>query len=409
MIGTRALRQLFRDARRQKLRTFLTASGIVWGTTAVSLLLAFGEGVRKQIFVNSAGLGDNIVIGWPSLTSKPFEGLGKGRRIRLTEEDIQLVRARVPALSGISEEYTQNLKLNFQDRTLAVDVSGVNSIFCELRSLIPQEGGRFIHPIDEERRRRVLFLGNALAREIFDDRQPVGQIVQLAGSPFLVVGVLKKKQQDSSYNGRDKDMVFLPASTMRMLTGREHLNNFIFRARDVLRTEQVKREVLEILAARHRFDPSDKEVLKFWDTTEQFQFLANFSLAFQVFLGIVGALTLIVGGIGVSNIMSVVVEERTREIGIQMALGARSRAILGQFLLETTLLILLGGAVGLGLSSAVCAVAPSAGIQEHVGIPVISLRVAVLTAALLGTVGLLAGFFPARDAARLDPVVAMKK
>lgn len=408
MIGTSTFRQLFRDMRSQKLRTFLTASGVVWGTAAVSLLLAFGQGLHKQLYKNTAGLGENIVIGWPSLTSMPFEGLGKGRRIRLTEDDIELVRERVQGLYGISSEYSDNLKLNYRDRTLAVDVSGVNPIFGELRSLIPQAGGRFLNPIDEERRRRVLFLGNSLAEDIFGKRNPVGETVRLAGSPFLVVGVLKKKKQDSSYTGRDKDKLFLPASTLRTLKGRKHLNNFVFKAANVLQTDRVKQEVLETVATRHRFDPGDKEALSLWDTTEQFRFFANFMLAFQIFLGIIGALTLAVGGIGVSNIMNVVVEERTREIGIKMALGAMSRAVLGQFLLETLLLTALGGAVGLGVSAAVCALVPATGIQEYVGIPVISLRVAAVTAALLGSVGLLAGYFPAREAANLDPVLAMK-
>ena len=145
-----------------------------------------------------------------------------------------------------------------------------------------------------------------------------------------------------------------------------------------------------------------------WDTTEQFQFLDLFMLAFNSFLGIIGVLTLVVGGIGVSNIMNVVVEERTREIGIKMALGAKQRWILSQFLLETLLVTFLGGAIGFAISIGVCAVFPKLGFTEYVGDPVVSPLVSVLTAVALGIVGLIAGYFPARDAARLDPVVAMK-
>ena len=157
-----------------------------------------------------------------------------------------------------------------------------------------------------------------------------------------------------------------------------------------------------------RFDPTDKEALSVWDTAEEFQFLDVFFLSFRIFLGIVGCFTLVVGGIGVSNIMNVVVEERTREIGIKMALGARQRWVLRQFLLETLLLTGFGGAIGLGISWAVCAVFPSLGVSDSVGNPEISLSVAALTALVLGITGLAAGYFPARDAARLDPVVAMK-
>ena len=201
----------------------------------------------------------------------------------------------------------------------------------------------------------------------------------------------------------------MPASTMRTLTGRKYMNNFVFKPRHVLHTERVTQDILRTIAARHRFDPRDTEALTLWDTTEHLQFMTIFMFAFRVFLGIIGLLTLVVGGIGVSNIMNVVVEERTFEIGVKMALGAKSRAILGEFLLETLLLTTIGGTVGLVLTAAVCAVARLAGIEEYVGAPVVSWSVAAVTAFLLGAVGLTAGYFPSRDAARLDPVLAMKQ
>ncbi len=407
-MGT-SLRQLLRDLRSQKLRTALTAFGIVWGTVAVSLLLAFGQGLDKQMHINSAGIGDNICIAWPSRTSIAFEGLGKGRRIRLTEDDMALVAAKADGLAGISGEFDSSMKLTYGITTLAVEVSGVNSIFGEMRNLIPRAGGRFVNPIDMKQQRRVVFLGDDLAKNVFgSETDPVGKSVLLQGSPFLVVGVLKAKTQDSSYSGRDKDKVFMPSTTLQALTGDKYIGNFIFKAVQSTDTGRLTNQILEILAKRHRFDPKDKEALGVWDTTEMFQFLDTFMLGFNAFLGIVGSLTLVVGGIGVSNIMNVVVEERTREIGIKMALGARSQSILFQFMLETLLLTAVGGIVGLGISASICAVFPSLGLTEYVGDPEISPRVAGLTAVLLGTVGLAAGYFPARDAANLDPVVAIK-
>ncbi len=404
-----ALRQLFRDLRTQKLRTFLTVFGIVWGTVAVSLLLAFGRGFHNQLRKNSAGLGENICIAWPSLTSIPFEGLGKGRRIQLDQEDMDLVQSKADDLLGISGEWAAGMKLTYGTKTLAIDVSGIDPIFADMRALVPQAGGRFIDPIDMEEQRRVLFIGDELAKNVFgENTDPVGKVVMLQGSPFQVVGALQKKTQDSSYSGRDKDKAFAPASTVRALTGQKYLNNFIFKATSSKSTERLKAQVLEVLAKKHRFDPKDKEALAIWDTTEMFQFLDTFMLAFRLFLGIVGCFTLIVGGIGVSNIMNVVVEERTREIGVKMALGARSGAILGQFLLETLILTVVGGAVGLAISAGLCKIVPLFGMTEFIGAPVISPSVAGLTAGLLGAIGLLAGYFPARDAANLDPVVAMK-
>jgi putative ABC transport system permease protein len=402
------LKQLLRDLGSQKLRTFLTVFGIVWGTAAVSLLLAFGEGLHRQMTKNSAGLGENLVIAWPSLTSMPFEGLGKGRRITLVEEDIQRIRAEAPDLLSISSEYSKTLKLTHATKTIAVDTTGVEPIYGEMRNMIPQAGGRFLNPIDQQKERRAAFLGNKLANDLFAKADPVGQSVLLAGSPFLIVGVLREKSQDSNYSGPDEDKVFIPGSTFRALTGTKHLDNFIFKAGSSERTGALKADVIRILAKRYHFDPQDKEALMMWDTTEMFQFLDTFMTAFNLFLGVVGSLTLVVGGIGVSNIMNVVVEERTREIGIKMALGARTRAILGQFLLETIAITAFGGAIGLGMTAALCAVFPLFDLTEYVGNPVISPGVAALTAGLLGVVGLVAGYFPARSAAGLDPVVAMK-
>jgi putative ABC transport system permease protein len=404
-----ALRQLARDVRSQKLRTFLTVFGIVWGTVAVTLLLAFGTGLKRQLIKTAAGLGDRICIAWPGLTSIPFEGLGKGRRIRLTEDDIDTVRGRVEGLKAISSEYSESFKLNYNMKTYPVDTSGVGPEFETMRNLVPQAGGRFINPIDMAGQRRVLFLGDKAAETIFGKAtDPVGKVVLLSGSPFLVVGVLQKKQQDSSYNSRDADQTFIPSSTFRALTGRKYLSNFVFQSVSAMESKAVSERVLEALGHRQKFDPKDKEALSIWDTTEQFKFFEVFTLAFTIFLGVMGCLTLVVGGIGVSNIMNVVVEERTKEIGIKMALGARQRAILLQFLGETLLITGAGGVIGFAISLALCAVFPSFGLTEYVGDPDVSPVVAAVTVAALGTIGLVAGYFPAREASRLDPVVAMK-
>ena len=401
-------RQLLRDVRNQKLRTFLTVFGLVWGTVAVTLLLAFGTGLKKQLIKSAAGLGDRICIAWPGLTSVPYQGLGKGRRIRLTEEDIEFVRQRADGIRGISSEYSLNVKLHYGTKTWPVDVSGVSPDFGWMRNLVPDAGGRFVNPIDMAEQRRVVFLGDKLAKNIFGTEPAVGKTVMMWNSPFLVVGVLLPKEQDSSYSGRDNDKATIPGTTFRALTGDKYVDNFIYQADPALGSKKVNENVLAALGKQKKFDPKDKEALMVWDTTEQFEFFDTFMLAFNLFLGIVGSLTLVVGGIGVSNIMNVVVEERTKEIGIKMALGAHPSFVLRQFLLETLFITAIGGTIGLVISLAICGVFPKAGFTEYVGIPEVSLPVAAVTTAVLGTIGLLAGWFPARAASRLDPVVAMK-
>jgi len=402
------LRQLIRDIRSQPLRTFLTTFGIIWGTVAVALLLAFGEGLHRQQVKSFAGLGDHIVIAWPSRTSLPYQGLGKGRRILMDESDIDFLKAQVEGLDAISSEYSRNLRLRLGDTGRGVDVSGVSPVFGELRSMVAAEGGRFLDPIDMHQRRRVAFIGNQLATDLFGDDDPVGREVVVHGSPFVIVGVMKAKEQDSSYSGRDHSKLIIPSTTFIALTGQRWIDNFIFRATDPSLNKQVTKEITAAMGQRKNFDPTDSEAVSVWDTTDIFVFFDNFMLAFKIFLGIMGGLTLVVGGIGVSNIMNVVVEERTREIGIKMALGARGRAILAQFVLETMVLTAVGGAIGLTISWAICSAVPAAGLTRFVGDPVLSPQLALLTAGILGLVGLVAGYFPARAASRLDPVIAMK-
>jgi putative ABC transport system permease protein len=404
-----ALRQMWRDVRSQKLRTFLTVFGIIWGTVSVSLLLAFGKGLKKQMIVNSAGIGDAICIAWPGLTSVPFEGLGKGRKIRLNEDDVDAIRREARGLNLVSSEYSKTLKLNYGTKTIAIDISGVSPEFGPMRNLIPQDGSRFIDPNDMEEQRRVLFIGWKMAADVFGEKQkPVGKTVMLGGSPFLVIGVLAEKVQNSSYSGRDNQKGFIPGTTFRAITGEKWVDNLIYQPTDPGKAVEVTDDVRRVIAQRQRFDPADKEAFSVWDTTENLKFFKIFFLSFNLFLGIIGSFTLIVGGIGVSNIMNVVVEERTKEIGIKMALGARDRWLLRQLLLETLMITGIGGLIGFAISFAVCWVFPKFGVTEYVGNPDLSLSVATLTAGILGATGLLAGYFPARDASRLDPVVAMK-
>src|SRR5260221_1253352 len=402
------LRQLIRDVRSEKLRTFLTVFGIVWGTVAISLMLAFGTGLHKQLIKSTAGLGDRIVIAWPGLTSIPYEGLGKGRRIRITDDDIAAIHNDVEGPKGLPPEYDTNLKVDYGKKTLSADTSGVSEVFGSMRNLIPQDGGRFINPIDVHESRRVAFLGDRLATTLFGEHgSPVGKILSVDESPFLIIGVLIKKDQDSSYGGPDRDKMFIPSTTYLAVTGQKYINSFVFQAFTAGETKKVTERLSAAFGKRLRFDAKDKEALGMWDTTEQFEFFDIFMLAFNGFLGIVGVLTLIVGGIGVSNIINVVVEERTREIGIKMALGAKQSWILRQFLLETLVVTALGGAFGFLISLAICALFPQQ-LVEYARHPPVPPPVAAMTAVALGVVGLVASYFPARDAARLDPVVAMK-
>jgi putative ABC transport system permease protein len=401
------LRQMAQDVRHQKLRTLLTLLGITWGTISVALLVAFGEGLEAQVRKSQRGLGEGIVIAWASRTSMPYQGLGKGRPIRVSQDDLEALRRELPGVK-VAGEYGRGGTFRRERVRISPEMTASNPVFGVMRNLIPAAGGRYVNDLDIDRKRRVTFLGNTLKEDLFGDEDAVGRTVMIDNVPFLVVGVMQKKAQDSSYGGRDEGKAFIPDTTFQGLYGNRYVDNFIFQASHPSLVPEVTRRVYEILGRRLKFDPSDKEAIRMWDTTEGEKFFTAFFLTFRTFLAVIGSFTLMVGGIGVSNIMSVVVEERTREIGVKLAVGARPRFIQGQFLAETLLLTAVGGTFGFLITYGVLAVFPLLGAGEYVGTPTASPVVVLTTAALLGLIGLVAGYFPARRASLLDPVVALK-
>jgi putative ABC transport system permease protein len=401
------LRQMLQDVRHQKLRTLLTLLGITWGTVSVSLLVSFGEALQKRIVKNQHGLGENIVIAWPSRTSLPWNGLGKGRRIRVSDEDIEALKREIPE-AVFSGEFSTDKKAFRKERVrLTPEISANSPIFAAMRNIVPSSGGRYVNDVDLDRRRRVVFLGDKLKQDLFGESQAVGKTVMIDNVPFLVVGVMEKKAQDSSYSGRDQDKAFIPGTTFQGLFSERYVDDFIFQASDAGQVPDATRKVYQVLARRKNFDTKDKDAINMWDTTEQEKFFAVFFGTFRAFLAIIGSFTLLVGGLGVSNIMYVVVEERTREIGVKLAVGAKPSFILSQFLLETLTLTAIGGALGFAITLGVMAIFP-ASLDEYVGTPEASPIVILTTAALLGVIGGVAGYFPARRASLLDPVVALK-
>jgi putative ABC transport system permease protein len=401
------LKQILQDVRHQKVRTLLTLLGITWGTVSVALLMAFGEGLEKRVRKDQHGLGENIVIAWPARTALPWQGLGKGRPIKVNEGDIEALRREIPEATFSGEHARDKSTFRRERVRLTPDMSANSPIFAAMRNIIPAPGGRYVNDLDLDRRRRVVFLGDKLKVDLFGKEEAVGKTVMIDNIPFLVIGVMQEKTQDSSYGGRDKDKAFVPETTYRGLFSERYVDNFIFQARDAAMVPAVTRKVYEVLARRHKFDPDDKEAIGMWDTTEAEKFFRVFFGTFRAFLGIVGSFTLIVGGIGVSNIMYVVVEERTREIGIKLAVGAKPRFIQGQFLTETLTLTAVGGLLGFLITMLVMAVFPKA-LDEYVGTPEASPLVILTTAVLLGAIGVVAGWFPARRASLMDPVVALK-
>lgn len=403
------LSQFVRDMRSQKLRTFLTIFGIIWGTISVVLLLAFGVGVGRQMSENLHGLGEGIIILWPGRTSVAYEGLSRGRALHFREDDAFLIQREVRQIKLISPEYSRyGVEFKYGRNTYSTQVQGIYPGYEQMRNIIPERGGRFLNPVDIELRRRVVFIGSKLKEELFKEQPAIGKYVFVNGVPFQVIGVLIKKIQNSTYGNPDELIAFIPGTTFSSFFGHRYITNMVIQAHDPYQNEFIKKRILQVLAKRYKFHPEDKEALGIWDTIEGEKITSAIMVGFNVFLGIVGAFTLIVGAIGVSNIMNVVVEERTREIGLKMAIGAKKGFVLMQFLFETLLITLIGGAIGLAISYGIIAIFPKSNVEEYIGRPALSLEVAFITVALLGMIGFISGFGPARRAANLNPVEALR-
>lgn len=415
MRNLRVIFQMFaQSAQIQKKRAYLTIAAIAWGTVAILLLLAFGEGLKLQLGKNRRAMGENIAVLWMGETSKPWKGMPPGRPVRLQLDDVRYLENRMPELSAvIGEMVSWRTALAYGKKTINGRVNGVSWEYGEVRKHYPQAGGRFLSPADEQNQRRVVFLGNELAEDIFGDENPVGKTMLINNAPYTVIGVMQYKRQMGAYGGPDSDHAVVPITTFKAQFGRERLNNLLIQVSEPDDMKGSLRRLNEIFGAKYGYDPTDERVFPTWDTVESSKVMTNMTLGIQIFLGIIGALTLLIGGVGVANIMYAVVKERTREIGVKMALGSRRLWIIGPFLLEGLTYTLVGGAIGIVMAILLVtgmSLIPTRGndVMEFLGKPTLSIEIGIIVALILGSIGVLAGYFPARRAASVDPATTLR-
>ncbi|MFZ2491502.1 MAG: ABC transporter permease [Thermoanaerobaculia bacterium] len=397
----------------QKKRAFLTIAAIAWGTVAILLLLAFGEGLKRQLDKNRRSTGENLAVMWPSETSKAWQGMPPGRPIRPRVDDVELIRAQMPELKSVHAEINAwRTSLQYGRKTVNGRVLGAHRSYGESRVHYPVAGGRWISAADEQQRRRVIFLGDELAADVFGDVDPVGKTLLVNNAPYTVIGVMQKKTQMGVYGGPDKDHAVIPITTFKAQYGRERASVLVVETHKPEDMAPALKRVNQILGKKYGYDPTDDRAFGTWDMVKTSKQMGMMTVGIQMFLGIIGALTLVIGGVGVANIMYAVVKERTREIGVKMALGAKARWIIWPFVLEGLIYTFIGGAAGIMIATLLIAgttwIPADNDVMKFLGKPTLSPAIGVSTAAILGVIGLLAGYFPARRAAAVDPAATLR-
>jgi putative ABC transport system permease protein len=406
------LQEAYAAMRHNRRRTALTMLGMAWGIATVVMLLAYGDGFGRACANIFANFGTKLVIVVPGRTAMQAGGQKAGVLVRFTQDDVETLTTNLPQITHITPEVSKQASIQYDTRVFTWAVTGNYSNVMDVRALKLRQG-RFYNPEDEMQRARVAVIGSEAKEKLFSGRNPLAEHIRVDGLSFEVIGVLSAKMQEG--NDDINRVIYIPFSTMSELKNTHYLDTVWF-TYQTPEYESLEQSVRTILATEHKFNQTDRQAVQVFNLMTQVHQFEVITLGLKILMGFIGTLTLGIGGVGLMNIMLVSVTQRTREIGVQKALGARRRYILLQFLAEALTITFIGGVVGIVLAYTVAlsvgrltlySAFAKNGEAGDIRL-IIAPGTLIASTLILGAVGLVSGMVPAFRASRLDPIEALR-